>query len=73
MRCNDCGTESYTPSKRSDVCTACWDLRKELVHAMHHQEISPSEFQRIQQELASGRGTGAGAIRRALCLDSPQI
>lgn len=73
MRCNDCGQTENRPSRRSDVCEPCIDLRGQLVTAMEEKRICMDEFREIQKVISDGRGEGANAIRRVLGLTAPEI
>lgn len=74
MKCNDCGTPNYTPSRsRGDVCEPCMELRGQLITAMSEKRVDMDEFQQIQRVLAGRSGQGANAIRRVLGLGTPEI
>jgi hypothetical protein len=66
MKCNDCGTDNYTPSRRGDVCEDCMNLRGQLITAVSEKRVDMDEFREIQRTLAGRSGQGANAIRRVL-------
>lgn len=66
MKCSDCGSKDYTPSKRYDVCTDCLDLRCRIIKAAEVGQIDMDEFRQIQKVLASCTGKAANVMRRVL-------
>lgn len=73
MRCNDCGELNYEPSTRSDICKACFQLRKDFIAARKRGDISREEFSAVQLTMtgAACEGQAAEMMKALLTPDSP--
>jgi hypothetical protein len=77
MKCKDCGSRDYEPSRsRSDICVTCMDLRLRLAQGFDRGAVSVEQMQAVQHSMNSDyrrRGHGAAKMREVLSEPTKQV